>query len=149
MQYRLSAITRNLPSVHSSIPRRHITSGTLRTRLSEFCSAIACSHRHHNVSNQIEEAITAVAHTDPAAGICAVIVTFNPDLSSLLQVLRAIHGAVEHVVVVDNASRRLEERCVRDVNPDLLLERLPANVGIAAAQNKGIDIARRRSAKYV
>lgn len=87
--------------------------------------------------------------TNPSTGICAVIVTFNPELANLLQVLRAIRGTVENAVLIDNASRNLDEALIHKTNPGLVVERLPANIGIAAAQNRGVGIARRCGANYL
>src|SRR5919198_2801946 len=93
---------------------------------------------------------TAVSPSqETAVGICAVIVTFNPDLPNLVQVLGAVRDDVEHVVVVDKPSGELDEQCLREISPGLILERLPTNIGIAAAQNKGVEIARHRGAVYV
>jgi rhamnosyltransferase len=73
---------------------------------------------------------------------CAVIVTYQPSVESLLKMLVPLSSAVDGMVVVDNASSNLEEARIREAFPALLLMKLEANKGIAAAQNEGIAVAR-------
>jgi L-rhamnosyltransferase len=81
--------------------------------------------------------------------VCAVVVTYRPDNARLAQVLSTLRGAVETIVVVDNDSRDLDEARLRAACPSVLLKRLDANRGIAAAQNEGIALARERKSRYV
>lgn len=87
------------------------------------------------------------ASETPASSVVAVVVTYNPeDIGLLLSTLRE---QCEAVVVVDNGSKNSDD--VRDActqnNAHLLA--LPENLGIAAAQNIGIDWARERGAEAV
>lgn len=77
-----------------------------------------------------------------ARAVCAVLVTFHPDLGVLAQQLAVLAPQVGSVVVVDNASAEpaLAAACGRHPNVELLA--LPANVGLAAALNAGIARAR-------
>lgn len=80
----------------------------------------------------------------------AVIVTYFPRLTLLRALLEAVSPQVEHVVLVDNTpntqasadlSRFASQRCDVIVNGD--------NLGLAAAQNAGIERARKRNCDHV
>lgn len=84
------------------------------------------------------------------AGVVAVVVTYQPALEVLQQLLDALVPQVTSVVIVDNGSRSDllawdSELDTRDVE----LLRLGENRGIAAAQNVGIQWARNRGARFV
>lgn len=70
----------------------------------------------------------------------AVVVTFNPELDRLRAVLAAVGPQVEGVLVVDNGSdnRPEIEELVREL-PEVELEMLGANRGIATALNVGVE----------
>lgn len=74
--------------------------------------------------------------------VCAVIVTYMPDTRMLGMLLRAVLPQVAGVVIVDNGT--LEWRL--EIDPQSLeavtMIPLHVNVGLAAAQNAGIDWAR-------
>jgi rhamnosyltransferase len=90
-------------------------------------------------------AAAAPATVGPLAGpnerctdVCAVVVTFNPDLADLHALLRTLQDQVGRIVVVDNAS----DQDVSAQLPAVVAEattviRNPQNLGIAAAQNQG------------
>ena len=84
------------------------------------------------------------------AGVVAVIVTYQPELEILEQLLDALVTQVESIVIVDNASHvDLElwnnQRLTSSVKVLLLGE----NRGIAAAHNLGIQWALNRGAGFV
>ena len=81
--------------------------------------------------------------------VCAIVVTDRPDNSRLAQVLSALRGSVEAIVLVDNASAELDEARLREAYPSLIVKRLESNKGIAAAQNEGIALARHMKCRYV
>ena len=86
----------------------------------------------------------------PRSGVVAVVVTYQPALEVLEQLLDALVPQVTSVVVVDNGSHSdlaawNSERDTRAVE----LLRLGENRGIAAAQNVGIHWARNRGAGFV
>ena len=78
--------------------------------------------------------------------IVGVLVTFEPDLDHLLITISSLTDQVDHLVIVDNGSGR---DLAQFVSSAITLERLHENVGIAAAQNHGINIARARNAEFV
>lgn len=72
--------------------------------------------------------------------VTALLVSYNPDIDALGNVLNSIHPQVDHLVVVDNGSRN------KDDIVDLTAQYRGAytlvnesNIGLAAAQNYGID----------
>lgn len=79
--------------------------------------------------------------------VCAVIVTYRPDVAKVAQLLARLERCVAHAVVVDNGSRLDAARlpCAGPVTVELLA----ANEGIAAAQNRGIGVAKRLGATHV
>jgi rhamnosyltransferase len=82
--------------------------------------------------------------------VVAVAVSYNPDVDMFERALRAVASQVAGVVVVDNGSKTedietLEHRCGGFVH----VERLMSNVGIGAAQNRGIEFARAAGATTV
>ena len=56
---------------------------------------------------------------------------------------------MRHVVVVDNGSDDIDERAIAAAHPSVTLRRLAENKGIAAAQNEGVELARRFSPEFV
>lgn len=84
------------------------------------------------------------------AEITAVVVTYCPNLQALGMLLSALRGQVGSVVIVDNGSdgsfrRWLDER----VGGNEVLIALGDNLGVAAAQNNGIEWARRHGMTHV
>jgi len=89
----------------------------------------------------------------PASGqppyIGAVVVTFNPDLARLREVIAAIAPQVREILVVDNGSGTSPANYLRKLaeTPLFALE-LGDNHGIAAAQNLGLAWLRGRGASH-
>jgi rhamnosyltransferase len=81
--------------------------------------------------------------------VCAIVVTYRPENARLAQVLSALRGSVNAIVLVDNASAELDEARLREAYPSLIVKRLESNKGIAAAQNEGIALARHMKCRYV
>lgn len=88
---------------------------------------------------------------DPAAGgSCAVVVTFNPDITALLKLVSQLNKETDFIVI-DNGSVAFDEiaasitvyrRCIEMI-------RLTRNEGLAKALNRGIAWARSRGYEYV
>lgn len=81
--------------------------------------------------------------------VCAVIVTFQPELPALLRLLAAIAPQAGTIVVVDNASNGNWQQGISQTFPNVILLRQPCNVGLASAQNVGIELARTRGCHHV
>lgn len=81
--------------------------------------------------------------------IVAVIVTFNPELRPLRDLLVSLADQVDEVVVADNGSRN--QSAVAELADEFECRSLllPENLGIAAAQNRGIAYAKRLHATHV
>ncbi len=78
------------------------------------------------------------------AKVCAIAVTFNPDLRKLERMLLALAPQVGRVVVVDNGSANVGEVAVLVASTSgARLLSLGRNLGIGAALNRGVDEARR------
>lgn len=86
------------------------------------------------------------------AVVVGIVVTYEPDAATLDGLLGALRMQLAKLVVVDNGSQRGIDGHVR---PAFLadswceLVRLPSNLGVAAAQNVGIERARAAGAAYV
>ncbi|MDO4683765.1 MAG: glycosyltransferase family 2 protein [Lautropia sp.] len=86
----------------------------------------------------------------PAAGITAVVVTYNPDIERLAELLRLTAPQVSHIEVIDNGSRPETIAAIRPLCQEGIgLHPQGRNLGIGGAQNVGIGIARARGADYV
>jgi rhamnosyltransferase len=85
----------------------------------------------------------------PAGEDCsttAVIVTYEPDVARLQQVLSAIRPQVSRIIVVDNAStRELPPLAFQTAS----IVRMPRNVGVGAAQNAGIKAAQAEPTRFI
>jgi rhamnosyltransferase len=80
------------------------------------------------------------------ASVCAVVVTFQPDRDVLLDLMKSVGPQVQAVVVVDNDS---DPNLIQGVEQfaNVLAQR--SNVGLATAQNIGIDWARDQGHSHV
>lgn len=81
--------------------------------------------------------------------ILAVAVTYHPDPGLLADVLRSVAPQVEGLAVVDNGSANADEvrRIAATAGAQVLTNE--QNIGIAAAQNQGIDFAQRNGFSHV
>lgn len=80
----------------------------------------------------------------PNLHIVAIIISYNPNAQSFLEILESINEQVDSIIVVDNASTKIDlnnfEKTICQF-PKLKFIPLPENVGIAAAQNEGLKCA--------
>lgn len=86
--------------------------------------------------------------TNHCAELVAIVVTYHPNAESLRRLVEAIHNQVLHVLVVDNGST-IDSLNWLSAYPGVELIALGKNLGIAAAQNRGIQRAREVSAEAV
>lgn len=85
----------------------------------------------------------------PAVG--AIIVAYHPEQSALQTLVQAIAPQVQTVVVVDNTPKEsraawMNEVCTR---MGLVYLGIGANIGIAAAQNRGIDYLLQQGVDFI
>ncbi|WP_082926214.1 glycosyltransferase family 2 protein [Cupriavidus sp. D384] len=69
----------------------------------------------------------------------AVVVTYNPDALHLKELFRALGRQVAHIVVVDNGSKVVPDVGAENFGAPVTLIDCRANLGIAAAHNKGLQ----------
>lgn len=82
--------------------------------------------------------------------IVAVIVTYHPELDALTSLLNRLAGQVSSVVIIDNGSDQpLAALLKTRAHSQEYFDPLGKNLGIAVAQNKGINWARQQGADYV
>jgi rhamnosyltransferase len=74
--------------------------------------------------------------------VLAVVVTYHPDIDLLAKVLHAVAPQVERVAIVDNGSENVKEILALGSMLGTALQKSDKNLGIAAAQNQGVDLAR-------
>lgn len=82
--------------------------------------------------------------------IIAVVVSYNPVVSGFEKLLGTLLPQVAYTIVVDNASSTDMAKVIAhwdDKNVELL--QMPENIGIAAAQNAGIERAMQMGAEFV
>lgn len=84
-----------------------------------------------------------------ASSVCAIIVTFQPNSNALFALIDSVLPQVGAVVIVDNASDGIWQQTIEHTRSNLSLRRQPCNVGLAAAQNVGIEWAKSRSCSHV
>lgn len=87
--------------------------------------------------------------TPGARGICAVVVTYRPDLVRLQACIDAVRGQVEGLLLFDNATAGGEFDRFANGLRDVVVIRSEANIGLAAAINRGIEHAREHGFTHV
>lgn len=83
--------------------------------------------------------------------ICAVIVSYRPDPAAIADLVETVMPQVGAVALVDNASGGGWQAAIGELlaaHGGTLLDQ-PRNIGLAAAQNAGIDWARARGFRHV
>ncbi|MHA7847601.1 glycosyltransferase family 2 protein [Serratia sp. D1N4] len=79
--------------------------------------------------------------------VFSVIISFNPEMANLLKLVRNLNEQCITSVVIDNGT--LHESDVNLLSKSCSVIRLDSNVGIAKAQNIGIDFSREHGAEYI
>lgn len=77
--------------------------------------------------------------------VCAIIVTYNPDVTLLKEQRRLLIEQVDEIIYVDNASIDDVELCV----DSSVVIKNSENLGLGRAQNQGIDLAIKINADFV
>lgn len=88
----------------------------------------------------------AILHSDSDSGaerdVCAIVVTYNPDIARLQACIDAVRDQVGGLLVFDNATAEPEfDRFANGLQGGVVI-RSPTNIGLAAAINRGIEHAR-------
>jgi rhamnosyltransferase len=94
--------------------------------------------------------MTVSKRQDPV--VCAVVVTFHPDLGTLTELLLALLPQVTSIAIVDNSptSDTTVEQLLHELPAEqITLIRLHENLGVAKGLNVGIEWARSKKAKFV
>lgn len=82
--------------------------------------------------------------------VWAVVVTYQPDPAKVAQLVADLAGQVAHIVIVDNGSRDADAlSAAYQQAPTVTVSAQGSNLGIAAAQNAGVELARRGGAGFV
>ena len=81
--------------------------------------------------------------------VIAVIVVFQPNLEILRQLILTCSLQVDQVLIVNNSPEIPLEECLSDLGDHIHLIELLENMGIAYAQNIGIEWAISQKAEYV
>jgi rhamnosyltransferase len=89
-----------------------------------------------------------------SSSVCAVVITYHPNPVQLEKLVKITLQQVSCLVVIDNGSRDDELSSVLRMSQDdrmtgLSVVQLGENIGVAAAQNKGIHWAKERSCSYI
>lgn len=79
--------------------------------------------------------------------ICSVIVTYNPNIDKVLNLVNQLVQQEVQVIIVDNNSKDFQ--LSNDLSKNCILINLKDNLGIALAQNKGIQEAIRLDASHI
>lgn len=81
----------------------------------------------------------------------AIVVAYNPDWDVLHSELRRLDGQVQKIWLVDNASKKTLADLVHGagLKARLSLVQMSSNMGLGAAQNKGIQLALEDGASHV
>jgi rhamnosyltransferase len=83
--------------------------------------------------------------------ICAIVVSFSPDIATLRRLVAATAPQVDTLVVVDNGTSdaAFDEFCTHTENDKVVILKQSRNIGLAGALNRGIAWARERSFSHV
>ena len=87
--------------------------------------------------------------------VLAIIVSYNPKPNALLQCLQTVSDQVSSVLIVDNASKNIDQitECVKtfkeNSNFDISIFGNSENIGLGAAHNIGIAKAKEKNCSHV
>jgi len=94
---------------------------------------------------------SGLGHAAESVRVCAVIVTYHPDLAVLGKLLGAVVPQAHRVVIVDNTADETVAQWLRAsryaTSVSLLVQ--PENIGVGAGHNRGIEWALREGATHV
>jgi rhamnosyltransferase len=81
-------------------------------------------------------------------GVCAVFVTYNPDISTFKKAVKSIIGQVDKIYVIDNCSMDTVRDFIFTIDgiEKIFLEN---NMGVASGFNKGIELAKKDNYRFL
>lgn len=87
----------------------------------------------------------------PTSDVCAVVITYRPDLTVLEQVVRSVLPQVGRLLVFDNATTdpALDRYLDQADGISFVVMRSPANVGLGAAMNRAADYAKQQGFRFL
>jgi rhamnosyltransferase len=112
---------------------------------------VTCWSLNFSVKDKFKAVVAKNLMKKNSADVWAVVVTFMPDFNALRQLLDSLMPQVSGVIVVDNGSSASVLAWLEAYHSALPLVVIPLhdNMGIAAAQNRGIEYARSQLADYI
>jgi rhamnosyltransferase len=86
-----------------------------------------------------------------ATKVCAIVVSFSPDIATLRRLVAATAPQVDALVVVDNGTSdaAFDRFCAQAESDRLIILKQDRNIGLAAALNRGIAWAHERGFSHV
>ncbi|WP_421219047.1 glycosyltransferase family 2 protein [Aeromonas enteropelogenes] len=83
--------------------------------------------------------------------VCAIVVTYNPDIEHFKLVLKSISSQVNKVIIVDNNSSSQSDVMISTVSEEKNIHwvGLSENIGLAKAQNMAIQMASKERFSHV
>ena len=89
----------------------------------------------------------------PTSDVCAVVITYKPQIELLQQVIVSVQNQVGGLLVFDNGTQdtALETYFLdlQNTSPAIVVERSTRNVGLAAAMNRAAEHARAHGFSYL
>lgn len=95
--------------------------------------------------------MTSMFEPSPQHNVCAIVVTYHPDMAVLGDLLSATCPQVGSMVIVDNGSPKHIVSWLRGQvgTANIFVIPLPGNLGVGAAHNRGIAWARQHGFSHV
>ena len=86
--------------------------------------------------------------------VVATVVLFNPNLALLKRLYKSLYNQVDSIIFSDNSEDKIIKENVTNwinqlISSDIIYLDLHKNHGIAYAQNRGIEVAKERGARFV
>lgn len=81
--------------------------------------------------------------------VICVLVLYNPKVDLLVKVVSAILPQVDLLWISDNSVEPLNLSSILETSSKIVYKKMPGNIGIAAAQNYGINYAVEHNYNYL
>ncbi|EIH9924950.1 glycosyltransferase, partial [Escherichia coli] len=81
--------------------------------------------------------------------VAAIIITYNPDLTILRESYTSLYKQVDKIILIDNNSTNYQElKKLFEKKEKIKIVPLSDNIGLAAAQNLGLNLAIKNNYTY-